>query len=57
MQSAKLPKVSFNSGLALCGYFSKFGVQFFKQAFVLADKFFSENPHSAKPQTVGQYIK
>ena len=38
-------------------HYSKLCVRIFYKAFVLADKFFSENPDSASPQTVRQNAK
>ena len=46
-----------NTGLVLCWHFSTFGVQIFKEAFVLADKYFFVNPHSTKPVVGGNTIK
>jgi len=44
-----------NRKFALCGQNRKFGVRVSYKAFVLADKSFSENPHSANLQNVNSY--
>jgi hypothetical protein len=41
-----------HSKFALCGQNRKFGVRISYKAFVLADKSFSENPHSANLRNV-----
>lgn len=45
-------KTTANSKFALCGQNRKFGVRVSYKAFVLADKSFSENPHSANLRNV-----